>query len=369
MNNSLLTMNTLLHVDLGDTVYPIHLGDASVQALRDEVARLRSEGRRFAWVTDTHIENVLGSFFETVFEDAPCCVLPSGEQTKSLASVEAVCRFCVKHELDRTSQLFAVGGGVIGDLVGYSAASYLRGIDFVQVPTTLLSMVDSSVGGKTGVNLPEGKNLVGAFHHPTAVFMIPECLQSLPSREFSSGMAEVIKGGLLGDRSLFYDLLKGPCLSTQNPELFGIIRRACELKARIVREDAKEEASLGWRALLNLGHTFGHAIESVAGYGAYLHGEAVAIGIYLAARLSEELGNITGEEVDAIKAVCERYDLPTSLRAPLPIGQLMAVMLRDKKNRKGTLRLVILEAVGIANTIDWPDLDHLKSLWRKVGGV
>ncbi len=254
-------------------------------------------------------------------------------------------------------------------MVGYAAASYLRGIDFVQVPTSLLSMVDSSVGGKTGVNLPEGKNLVGAFHHPKAVYMIPECLESLPQGEFSSGMAEVIKGGLLGDKTLFEDLLKGPRLTAQDSGFLDLVKRACELKARVVREDACEEAYAAGRALLNLGHTFGHAIEAVAGYGDYLHGEAVAIGLYLAGRLSQDLGYITEEEVEQIRQVCGRYALPVALRKPLPVESLMAAMFRDKKNRKGVLRLVIIEAIGCANTIEWTDTQHLERLWAEVGAL
>lgn len=362
-------MHTVLHVDLGTLTYPIFLGAASVEELKHSVAELKKAGRRFAWITDEHIESIHGMFFRDIFGDAPCYVLPAGEQTKSLAFVEKVCRFCADYGLERTSQLFAVGGGVVGDLVGYVAASYLRGIDFAQVPTTLLAMVDSSIGGKTGVNLPEGKNLVGAFHHPKAVYMIPECVQTLPQGEFASGMAEVIKGGLLGDRSLFESLLNEPCLNPQDPKFFDIIKRACKLKARVVLEDACEQARFAGRALLNLGHTFGHAIESVSGYGSYLHGEAVAIGLVLAARLSQDLGYVTGAEVGQIKKLCERYALPTALREPLPIDLLIQSMMRDKKNRNGQLRLVVLESIGEANTIEWTDAEHLKRLWRKVGAV
>jgi 3-dehydroquinate synthase len=359
-------MHTVLNVDSGTGMYPLFLGDSAVEALTSSLETLQMQGRRFAWVTDDQIAQVHGAFFRRLFEEAPCCVLPAGEQTKSLASVETVCRLCATHGLDRMSQLIAVGGGVIGDLVGYTAASYLRGIDFVQVPTTLLAMVDSSVGGKTGVNLPEGKNLVGAFHQPKAVYMIPECLKTLPQREFASGMAEVIKGGLLGDKFLFMDLVTEPCLSATDPKIFEIIRRACELKARIVHEDPCEEAHASGRALLNLGHTFGHAIEAVAGYSTYLHGEAVAIGTCLAARLSQEIGNIAPDAVTQIRELFERYGLPTTLRSPLSIDALMDSMMRDKKNRSGVLRLVILEAIGQASTIEWTDTDLIRRLWKEV---
>src|SRR6185295_4410937 len=194
-------------------------------------------------------------------------------------------------KLDRGGVLFAVGGGVIGDLGGFAAAAWLRGIEYYQVPTTLLAMVDSSVGGKTGINLASGKNLVGAFHQPRAVFISTGLLSTLPPREFAAGMAEVIKYGLLGDAPLFAQLEEAP-LTIANARLAAVVRQCCALKARIVEADERETAKEGGRALLNLGHTFGHAIENVAGYGEYLHGEAVAIGLCAAARLSQKLGYI-----------------------------------------------------------------------------
>jgi 3-dehydroquinate synthetase len=226
---------------------------------------------------------------------------------------------------------------------------YLRGIDFVQVPTTLLSMVDSSVGGKTGLNLAAGKNLVGAFHQPKVVFVATEMLATLPVREFAAGMAEVIKTGLLGDAELFARLERSP-LTVDSPDLAGVVRRCCELKARIVEADERELAQEGGRALLNLGHTFGHAIEQVTGYGGYLHGEAVAVGLCAAARLSVKLGMIGAGDATRVEAVVAAHGLPTRLREPLLLADLVDAMARDKKVRAGGLRFVVLNRLGEAAT-------------------
>src|SRR6185436_13759309 len=206
----------------------------------------------------------------------------------------------------------AVGGGVVGDLAGFAAASYLRGVDYYQVPTSLLAMVDSSVGGKTGINLAAGKNLVGAFHQPRGVFVATDLLATLPTREFAAGCAEIIKVGLLGDAELFARLERAP-LTLVSGDLADVIRRCCALKARVVEADEFETAKDGGRALLNLGHTFGHAIEQVTGYGAYLHGEAVAIGLCAAVRLSQKLGYITAIDVGRVESTVAAHALPTRL--------------------------------------------------------
>lgn len=252
-------------------------------------------------------------------------------------------------------------------MTGYVAASYLRGIDFYQIPSTLLSMVDSSVGGKTGINLPEGKNLVGAFWQPQAVYIEPSLLATLPAREFAAGMAEVIKYGMLADSELFDQLEALNSLSADSEELPAIIRRCCEIKAQVVADDEKETAAHGGRALLNLGHTFAHAIENVAGYGEYLHGEAVAIGLNLATQLSVELGQVDSKSVDWVVQVLKAYHLPTELRSPLQIDDLLAAMQRDKKNRSGRLRFVSMASIGQAITSDHIEVALVKSLWRGVG--
>jgi 3-dehydroquinate synthase len=245
--------------------------------------------------------------------------------------------------------LFAVGGGVIGDLGGFAAATYLRGIDFYQIPTTLLAMVDSSVGGKTGINITAGKNLVGAFHQPRGVFISTDLLATLPAREFAAGMAEIIKYGILGDAELFKHLEATP-LTASDARLADVIRRCCALKARIVEADERETAKDGGRALLNLGHTFGHAIENVAGYGVYLHGEAVAIGLCAAARLSQKLGYVQPTEVTRVERVVAAHGLPIRLRAPIAYADLHAAMTRDKKVRAGGLRFVVISQLGTAAT-------------------
>ena len=294
--------------------------------------------------------------------------IPSGEGSKCFSQLEACCDFLAQQRIDRSGALFAVGGGVTGDLAGFAAAAFLRGIDFFQVPTTLLSMVDSSVGGKTGINLRAGKNLVGAFHQPCAVFADVDTLQTLPPREFSAGMAEVIKHGLLADRGLFERLeaLTEP-LSPVHPELGAIVRANCAIKAGVVQADERETAASGGRALLNLGHTFGHAIEAVAGYGQYLHGEAIGIGLVLAARLSEERGSLTSNGVNRIRELIGRYALPVSLRAPLSLNALISAMARDKKVRQGQLKFVALAEIGRAETVMDVSVELVEKLWREVG--
>jgi 3-dehydroquinate synthase len=243
----------------------------------------------------------------------------------------------------------------------------LRGIDFYQIPSTLLSIVDSSVGGKTGINLPEGKNLVGAFWQPKAVYIDTALLQTLPPREFAAGMAEVIKYGMLADLELFNDLVALKGLNANSPELSAIVRRCCAIKAQIVADDEKETAASGGRALLNLGHTFAHAIENAAGYGQYLHGEAVGIGLSLATQLSVALEQMPASSIALTDKVLHQFQLPTRLNEPLKSSDLMAAMQRDKKNRRGRLRFVTMTALGSAVTTDGIDVALIKQLWCKAG--
>jgi 3-dehydroquinate synthase len=303
-----------------------------------------------------------------VFRDVPQLVLEAGEQTKSLASFGRVLDFLAERRLDRHGVLWVLGGGVVGDLGGFAAASYLRGIECVQVPTTLLAMVDSSVGGKTGINISAGKNLVGAFHHPRAVYVALEFLQTLPSREFAAGMAEVIKYGLLGDAALFARL-ETTVLTANHEELSAVIRRCCEMKAGIVQADERETAAEGGRALLNLGHTFGHAIEQVTGYKAYLHGEAVAVGLAGAARLSQKLGLIQAGEVARIEQVLAAHQLPVKLWTPLPLAELQAAMSHDKKNRADGVRFVVLNSLGATATRSGIPPALVEAVWRELGAV
>lgn len=357
-----------LTVNLAERSYPIHFGGSLTHQIRAEVDTLRAEGRKVAVVTDTNLAFHQAAALREGFGDAPALVLEPGEESKSLAHLGRVLDFLAEHRMDRSATLFAVGGGVMGDLGGFAAASFLRGIEFRQVPTTLLAMVDSSVGGKTGINLKAGKNLVGAFHQPRAVYISTDLLASLPSREFAAGMAEVIKTGLLGDADLFARLERSP-LTVASDDLAAVVRRCCALKARVVEADERETAKEGGRALLNLGHTFGHAIEQVTGYGAYLHGEAVAIGLAAAARLSQKLGYITAAEVDRIDAVLRAHALPVRLKLRLPLEALMAAMARDKKVRAGALRFVVLKQLGEALTQGGVDPALAEAAFREVGAA
>ncbi len=342
--------------------YPIHF-EASTAALRAEVAALRSEHRPLRVFADAVLLDAWPHFLHDAgFTDTEVMRLPSGERTKSIGTYAEALSFLAAGEVNRDGAVFAFGGGVVGDLAGFVAASYLRGVDFYQIPSTLLAMVDSSVGGKTGLNLPEGKNLVGAFWQPKAVFVAADLLSTLPSREFAAGMAEVIKYGLLADAELFQQLEALDTLDPASAELPSIIRRCCAIKADVVAVDEKETAGSGGRARLNLGHTFAHAIENVAGYGEYLHGEAVAIGLVLAARLSAELGEVDASLEARTVALLHRYDLPTALRQPLDTEALMGAMRRDKKNRADGMRFITLEALGLAVTREGVDPARIRRL-------
>lgn len=357
-----------LRVNLGERSYPIFFGVDVASVVRVQVDALVAEGRKVMVVTDRNVAHLQLEALRDMFGGQPTLVLDPGEETKSLRELGRVLDFLAEHRVDRGGVLFAVGGGVIGDLAGFAAASYLRGIEFYQVPTTLLAMVDSSVGGKTGINLHAGKNLVGAFHQPRGVFIGTGLLASLPPREFAAGMAEVIKTGLLGDADLFAQL-EHAALTVNSPALAPVIRRCCALKARVVEADEHETAKEGGRALLNLGHTFGHAIEQVTGYGAYLHGEAIAIGLVAAARLSQKLGYLDGGAEARVEAVVRAHALPVRLREPLPLPGLMMAMARDKKVRAGALRFVVLKSLGEAVTQGGIDTDLAEQSFREVGAV
>jgi len=353
-----------LTVALAERSYPIHF-EGSPAALRAEVNSLREAGRAVRLLSDARVLEAQPEYLgQAGFEDHEILSLPAGEPTKSVSTYAEALGFLAQHSINRDGAVFAFGGGVIGDLAGYVAASYLRGVDFYQIPTTLLAMVDSSVGGKTGLNLPEGKNLVGAFWQPRAVYIDTALLGSLPAREFAAGMAEVVKYGMLADAELFARLESIEPLSPDSPQLADIIRQCCSIKAAIVAADEKETAGNGGRALLNLGHTFAHAIENVAGYGDYLHGEAVAIGLVLASRLSEDLGRIRSEVTKRVVRILEKQKLPTRLRTELSIEKLMEAMQRDKKTKGGKLRFVILNRLGEAATVEGVDPAMVRSIWE-----
>jgi len=270
--------------------------------------------------------------------------LPDGERFKTLETLGAVFDALVAQRLNRDACVVALGGGVVGDMAGFAAACYQRGVDYVQVPTTLLAQVDSSVGGKTGVNHPGGKNLIGAFHQPRAVISDMATLATLPVRELRAGLAEVVKYGLIGDLEVLGWIERNtqPLLALDPEALAHAVRRSCEIKARIVAADEREH---GQRALLNLGHTFGHAIETAAGYGQWLHGEAVAVGMVLAADLSHRLGWLAQADVERLRALLERIGLPAKAPA-IGAGRALELMGMDKKVLAGRIRLVLMRSLG-----------------------
>jgi 3-dehydroquinate synthase len=281
-------------------------------------------------------------------------ILPDGETHKTLATVARLLDVLIANRLGRDAAVVALGGGVVGDIAGFAAACYQRGIPYVQAPTTLLAQVDSSVGGKTGVNHPGGKNLIGAFYQPVAVLSDTSTLETLPPREMRAGLAEIIKYGLIADATL-YEWLEaniGRLLAHDAPALAHAIRRSCEIKAEIVAGDEREE---GERALLNLGHTFGHALESATAYERWLHGEAVGAGLLMAASLSQACGTLRPEVVERLRGLLERTGLPTAARE-VPAQAVLEHMKIDKKVKAGRIRLVLLHGVGDAYvTGDYPD--------------
>lgn len=361
-------MQQTLKVELGPRSYPIHISREAGTAIHELQAELKRGGQTSVLLTDAGVAGAQKEFLAGNFGAMARLVVSAGEKAKSLEVFGQVLDFLAANKVTRQGVLWVVGGGVTGDLGGFAAATYLRGIQYVQVPTTLLAMVDSAVGGKTGLNLSAGKNLVGAFHHPRAVYVATEFLQTLPAREFAAGMAEVIKYGLLGDAALFAQLENTP-LTAQSAELAAVTRRCCEIKAALVQADERETAAEGGRALLNLGHTFGHAIEQVTGYSTYLHGEAVAIGLVGAARLSQALGLVSAADVARIERVLAAHQLPVHLRAPLSVAALQAATAHDKKNRADGARFVVLNTIGAAATRSGIPTGQVETIWRALGAT
>lgn len=331
-----------VHVDLGDRSYPIHIDSGNLDSLGESCKTVGLKGRCLI-VTDENIAPFYGSRVFQSLEKAgfkPALeVLPAGETTKCQAQLMNLYSKAAAHHLDRKCFMIALGGGVIGDLTGFAAASWLRGIRFVQVPTSLLAMVDSSVGGKTGINIPEGKNLVGAFHQPELVLIDLDTLKTLPPRELAAGMAEVVKYGVIWDAELFQSLEKSAEIF---PNIGHIIARCCEIKAEVVGLDEREG---GLRGILNFGHTAAHAIENVAGYGQFLHGEAVAIGMVYAARLSAKVKKLPADDVTRIETLLKKLHLPTGV-PNLTWKDIRAAMAVDKKTVGGLPKFVLADRVG-----------------------
>ncbi len=337
-----------LTVNLAERSYPIHVG-----------AGLLTSSALFApHIVGQKVMVVTNDTVAPLYLDALCStlsayqvetlVLPDGEAHKTLVSFERIMSALLEGKHGRDTTLIALGGGVIGDLVGFAAACYQRGVPFIQVPTTLLSQVDSSVGGKTAVNHPLGKNMIGAFYQPKAVIIDIDCLRTLPQRELAAGMAEVIKYGIIWDEEFFnwLELHTADIQALQPYALSKVILRCCAIKADVVSQD---ETETGVRALLNLGHTFGHAIEAEKGYGNWLHGEAVAVGSVQAAETSLRLSLLSQADVDRIKALLLAANLPVTAPADMDFDDYLHHMLRDKKVKAGKLRLVLPVAIGRAD--------------------
>jgi len=340
-----------LSVDLENRSYPIYIGENLLQ--QSELITRHTPSQQLLIVTN---ETIAPIYLDTLLSalshcDCKTVILPDGEQYKNLSTMNLIYNALLENRLERQCTLIALGGGVIGDMTGFAAATYQRGVNFIQIPTTLLAQVDSSVGGKTGVNHPLGKNMIGAFHQPRCVIADTTTLNTLDDRELSAGIAEVIKYGLIRDTELLRWLNNNmPALLRRSPEsLAYVIERSCQNKAEVVAADERET---GERALLNLGHTFGHAIEAGMGYGNWLHGEAVATGMVLAADLSRRHGWINDDEYQQIKVLVEHANLPVNPPTSLGTEQFLELMSVDKKVKQGKINLVLLKSLGKAIVSD-----------------
>ena len=336
-----------LHVELGERRYPIYIGSQlDPQALLEPYI----QGNQVMIVSNETVAPLYLKHYQTAIENlgkkVATCILPDGEKYKNLEHLNLIFDALLEAGFNRDCTVLALGGGVIGDMAGFASACFQRGVYFIQVPTTLLSQVDSSVGGKTGINHPLGKNMIGAFQQPQVVLADMAQLETLPDRELSAGLAEVIKYALLGDVE-FLDWLEqhmDGLIGRDATLLAEAVYRSCAHKARIVANDEKEQ---GERALLNLGHTFGHAIESYLGYGEWLHGEAVATGMVMAADLSHRMGWISAADLDRTKKIIQRAILPI-VCPKIPLDDFLAYMAHDKKVLNGQLRLVLMKQLGQA---------------------
>jgi 3-dehydroquinate synthase len=356
----------MLNVSLAQRSYPLYIGANLIS--RAELFDRHIQSKQVMVVSN---ETVAPLYLDRVLarlqgRQIATVILPDGESYKSMASAMQIFDALLSQQFSRNATLIALGGGVIGDLAGFAAASYQRGIPFMQIPTTLLAQVDSSVGGKTAVNHPLGKNMIGAFYQPQCVLADTSVLETLPDRELSAGLAEIIKYGLIRDPA-FFGWLEGhiEALLRREPDaLTYAIERSCANKAEVVAADERET---GDRATLNLGHTFGHAIETGMGYGVCLHGEAVAIGMCQAADLSRRLGWLRDEDVARIERILERCRLPTIPPPELDADRFLELMAVDKKNLDGKLRLILLEQIGKATLPMKVDIDAVTATLEQYG--
>ena len=346
-------------IDLGDRSYPIHISSGLLSDPSTFAALPAGESAMI--VTNVTVGPLYGQSLmialERRYKTVHVVTLPDGEAHKNWQTLNLIFDALLGHECDRKTVLFALGGGVVGDMTGYAAASYMRGVPFVQVPTTLLSQVDSSVGGKTGINHPMGKNMIGAFYQPQLVVCDLDTLKTLPARELSAGLAEVIKYGPIADLA-FLDWIEANMdrlLARDVESLAYAVQRSCEIKAWVVGQDERES---GLRAILNFGHTFGHAIEAGMGYGKWLHGEAVGCGMVMAAQLSHDLGLVDGDFVKRLRTLVQRAGLPTigpRLDANDNAGRYLDLMRVDKKAEAGEIRFVLIDGPSHATVRGAPD--------------
>lgn len=357
----------VVNLELGGRGYPIYIGAGLLQ--QKELLARHIKGRQVLIVTN---ETIAPLYLKTLLDtltgfSVDVVALPDGEAHKNMTTLNLIFDVLLEKSHTRQSTLIALGGGVVGDMAGFAAACYQRGVDFIQVPTTLLSQVDSSVGGKTAVNHPLGKNMIGAFYQPKAVLIDVETLQTLPPRELSAGLAEVIKHGALADLDYFDWVAANleAILAGDTEVQITMVKGSCEIKARIVAEDERES---GVRALLNFGHTFGHAIENGLGYGEWLHGEAVGAGMVMAADLSCRLGMLTLADGVRLKALVAEAGLPVA--PPPELGnEMLKLMARDKKATDEGLRFVLLEALGKACLHSHVDESQLASTLQAGTGL
>jgi 3-dehydroquinate synthase len=341
-------------VHLGERSYEILIGSGNLSTAAELAAKI-GKFSRAVLVTDERVENphavLVAKNFSAAGTKVDTIVVKSGEQTKCIAEADRLWNKLLEVGVDRKSLLMAVGGGVVGDLAGFVAATYGRGIPFMQIPTTLLAQVDSSVGGKVGVNLPGAKNMVGAFWQPATVLIDTATLKTLPDREYRSGLAEVVKYGVILDAD-FFGLIEqesAAILSKEPSILRQVIARCCQLKAQVVEGDERE--TTGLRAILNYGHTFGHALEAITGYGRFLHGECVSIGMVCAARLAHSLGRVDAEFVDRQQLLLVSLGLPTALPS-VDHSRLLSAMIHDKKTESGLLRFILPSRLGNVNLVE-----------------
>jgi len=336
-----------LEVELGERSYPIHIGSDLLS--NADLLLPHIHGKQVVIVSNTTVAPLYLEPIKAHLADYDVfdVVLPDGEQYKNMEVMQGILTTMLENRCDRAVTVIALGGGVVGDITGFASACYQRGVNFIQIPTTLLSQVDSSVGGKTGVNHPLGKNMIGAFYQPQVVLIDTDTLDTLDDRQFSAGMAEVIKYGLLWDRP-YLDWLNDNMAALMQRDkalLTQAIYRSCEIKANVVADDERES---GVRALLNLGHTFGHAIENAMGYGEWLHGEAVGVGMQMAAQFSADLGWLSDEDVQYCKKIILAAGLPVAPPKTMTVDQFNTIMAIDKKVINGVLRLILMKSLGKA---------------------